>query len=144
MRRATVSLYKLRLRCTKTSISSPRKATLQNPARSNEMRITAAALILACSGLLFVVADAAGLRPPYRPWSETESAATLRPPSWPWSEDAETESFGCCSPVIVRTASEIRSVHGHGYVTINADYGPRYPSRNRCHPNDYTFTYVVI
>ena len=118
------------------------------------MRITAAALILACSGLLFVVADAAGLRPPSWPWSEdaVADAAGLRPP-WsedavadaaglpPWSEDAETEFVGCCSPVIVRTSSIIQSVHGQGNVAIVADYGPR---SKRGHPNDSRFTYVVI
>ena len=84
------------------------------------MKVTAA-LILGCCALLFV------------------SASALPPRLyWPWAEDvdAETESYGCCTPKIVPTASLIRPVHGiYGDVAINVDWGT-------CTPSDHEFMYV--
>ena len=107
------------------------------------MRITAT-LILACSALLFVVADAADLsRPPSWPWSEDVVADAAGLP--PLSEDAKTEYFGCCSPVIVRANAVIEALYGiYGHVSFNADWGPRHRGRRTCNRNDSSFAYVVI
>ena len=81
-------------------------------------------LILSCSALLLVFADAQIL-----PWDP--------------GEGAETESIGCCSPVIVRTSSVIQAVPGSsGNVTIVVDWGLDYQGGRACTTSDIGFTYI--